>query len=135
MSRPSSRSGSRRSKTPVQLDTLVVHHAELGTKGKNRGFFEHILRTNLERALTGTGVVKVRCAFGRITASFPLSAPEVLPAPGAHVSPGSQPPIMEAARRAAQVFGVAYVGVGVHVGDDFEAIKRAALNMIDGEPE
>lgn len=152
MSKPSSRSVSRRSRTGVQLDTLVVHYAELGTKGKNRGFFEHILRRNLERALAGTGVMKVSNAFGRITAYFPPGAPRPLearpiPATGAPISadahriPAAAPvdldeQVEDAARRAAKVLGVAYIGTGIQVGGKgLEAIEDAALRLLNSAPE
>lgn len=118
MSSLSSPQASRRSRTAAPpLDTLVVHYAELGTKGKNRGFFEHVLLRNVEKALAGTDPVRLRCAMDRITATF---------------QPGA--PVGEAARRAAKVLGVAYVGAGVHVSPDLDEVNRVALGLLGGAP-
>lgn len=118
MSNPSSLWVSRRSRTALPLDTLVVHYAEIGTKGKNRGFFEHVLLRNLERAVSGTDYERMRLAFGRVTVTYP---------PGA--------PVLEAARRAGLVLGVAYVGAGVAVGKDLEQIKALSLDLLHGAPD
>ena len=117
-SNPSSQWASRRSRTALPLDTLVVHYAEIGTKGKNRGFFEHVLLRNLEKAIAATGYERTRLAFGRVTVSF---------------EPGT--PVLEAARRAAKVLGVAYVGAGATVGKDLEQIKDVSLELLSGAPE
>jgi thiamine biosynthesis protein ThiI len=99
------------------VDALVVHYHELGLKGRNRDFFERTLAQNLKRALRGTGYSKLRRGFGRIVLDFE---------PGARVE--------LAAERAARVFGVAYVGAGVRVEPEMEAIGDAALDLMLAEP-
>jgi thiamine biosynthesis protein ThiI len=99
------------------LDALVVHYHELGLKGRNRDFFERALAQNLKRALRGTGYSKLRRGFGRIVVDFE---------PDARVELG--------ARRAAQVFGVAYVGAGRRVEPELDAIGDVALELMLAEP-
>ncbi|MEZ4649619.1 MAG: tRNA uracil 4-sulfurtransferase ThiI [Candidatus Eisenbacteria bacterium] len=45
---------------------VVVHYAELGTKGKNRSFFVGVLRRNLRRALVGLPIANVQSRHARI---------------------------------------------------------------------
>jgi thiamine biosynthesis protein ThiI len=99
------------------MNALVVHYHEVGLKGRNRQFFEDVLARNLRRALRGTGYGRVRRGFGRITIDL-----------------GEGALVDEAARRAARVFGVAYVGVGWRVTQDLEAIKDAALELLRARP-
>jgi thiamine biosynthesis protein ThiI len=99
------------------VNALVVHYHELGLKGRNRDFFERTLAQNLKRALRGTGYSKLRRGFGRIVVDFE---------PGALVD--------AAAERAAQVFGVAYVGAGVRVEPELERIGDVALELMLAEP-
>lgn len=101
----------------ARVDTIVVHHHELGLKGKNRDFFEEILTRNLRRALNGTGFDKVKREAGRITFWF-----------------GDEGAVHEAGERAARVFGVAYVGVGRAVPPEMDAIESAALDLMLAEP-
>jgi tRNA uracil 4-sulfurtransferase len=97
-------------------DALVAHYHEVGLKGRNREFFEEALVRNLKRALRGTGYKRARRMFGRILVEF---------------QDGS--PVVEAAGRAARVFGVAYVGSGRTVEPDMDAIATTALDLIRRE--
>jgi thiamine biosynthesis protein ThiI len=97
-------------------DALVVHFHEIGLKGRNRDFFEDALARNLRRALRGTGYKRVRKGFGRIMVDL---EPDGLP--------------LIAAERAANVFGVAYVGLGRRVEPDLQAISDAALELMQQE--
>jgi thiamine biosynthesis protein ThiI len=102
--------------TPT-FDTLVVHHHELGLKGKNRDFFEKALTRNIRRALDGTGYTKVRRLFGRLVIDFAEDGlPEI------------------AGERAARIFGVAYVGIGRKVKPDMERMGDVALELMEAEP-
>lgn len=99
------------------LDTLVAHYHEIGLKGRNRNFFEDALARNLRRALRGTGYKRIRNGFGRVVIDLePRALSE------------------EVITRAARVFGLAYVGLGVRVAPDMEAIAQAALQLIQEEP-
>lgn len=101
----------------VRYNALVIHHHELGLKGKNRDFFETALMRNLKTALRGTGYAKMRRLFGRIIVDlYPDSLPEV------------------AAQRAANVFGVAYVGLGMRVRPDMDEMTTVALDLMRAEP-
>jgi thiamine biosynthesis protein ThiI len=99
------------------MDALVAHYHEIGLKGRNRNFFEDTLVRNLRRALRGTRYTRVRKGFGRVMVDFEPDAPHEL-----------------AARRAADVFGVAYVGLGTRVLPEMGAIGDAALELIQHEP-
>ena len=98
------------------FDALVVHFHEIGLKGRNRDFFEDALARNLRRALRGTGYKRVRKGFGRVMVDLePDGMPEL------------------AAQRAADVFGVAYVGLGRRIEPDMQQVSDAALELIQQE--
>ena len=99
------------------MDALVAHYHEVGLKGRNRSFFENRLAANLKRALRGTGYRRLRQLFGRMVIDFEDGAL-----------------VEEAARRAARVFGVAYVGAGKKVEPSVEAIADAALELMLAKP-
>ncbi|MEA2499277.1 MAG: tRNA uracil 4-sulfurtransferase, partial [Actinomycetota bacterium] len=99
------------------MDALIAHYAEIGLKGRNRGFFEHSLTRNITRALRGTGYKRIRNGFGRIVVDF-----------------GPEPLLEEAARRTADVFGVAYVGAGRRVDPDIGSLSSCALELLDASP-
>ena len=95
-------------------DAIVAHYHEVGLKGRNRDFFENALTRNLKRALRGTGYRRVRHIFGRIVVDFEADAD-----------------IQEAARRAARVFGIVYVGVGRGVREpDMAMLADHALEVV-----
>lgn len=98
------------------MDALVAHYHEIGLKGRNRQFFEGALVRNLKRALRGCRYKRVRTGFGRIVVDLETDAPHEL-----------------AAARAADVFGIAYVGLGVRVQPDMDAIGNAALELLGQE--
>lgn len=102
---------------PASPDALVVHHHELGLKGRNRDHFEEILLRNLRKALAGTGSSRIKRAAGRITVHFDAGAD-----------------VTAAAERSARVFGVAYVGAGRLVPADMDAIGRVAVELMQAEP-
>ena len=96
---------------------LVAHYHEIGLKGRNRNFFEDALDRNLRRALRGTGYRKIRNQFGRVVIDME---------PDGNVA--------EAARRAASVFGVVYIGVDQRVEPDLDAIGDAAVELATEKP-
>jgi tRNA uracil 4-sulfurtransferase len=95
------------------VDALVAHYHEIGLKGRNREFFEEALARNLRRALRGTGYSRVKRGFGRVIVHF-----------------FADNRIDDAVERASRVFGVAYVGRGVRVAPDLDAIERAAMELM-----
>ncbi len=100
------------------MKTLVVHYAEIGTKGRNRGQFERRLLAHLGMALADVGIVAhVRRVPGRLTVDLPEGAdPEV------------------AVDRLSRVSGVANVAVGVSVPADVEAMSAAAVAFLKAAP-
>lgn len=98
-------------------DALVVHHHELGLKGKNREFFEGVLVRNLKRALRGTGYTRIRRLFGRMVVDLDPSAD-----------------LEDAADRAARLYGVAYVGLGKLVRPDMNEIGDIASAFAKAAP-
>lgn len=77
--------------TSEPLRSYLVHYAEIALKGGNRNQFEWILMRNIERALRGTGVQKVRRLYGRIRIDQDLRCPSE-----------------EVEKRLARVFGIAH---------------------------
>lgn len=71
---------------------ILVHYAEIGLKGRNRGTFENRLAKNLKIAMKTFGSAEVRRLYGRIA---------VLPKAGT--------PWRDAESALCRVFGVAYV--------------------------
>ncbi len=74
---------------------IVVHYAELGTKGKNRAFFVGVLRRNIRRALSGLPLGSIRTSAGRIHVEI--------------LTPPDQPEVAEACRRLEKVLGIAWI--------------------------
>lgn len=105
----------RAEQSPAQTyeDALVVHHHELGLKGRNRDHFEEILTRNLRRAMAGTGFAATKREAGRITVRFPPDGD-----------------VRTAAERAVRVFGVAYVGIGKLVPLDMEVMGSVAVDFM-----
>lgn len=106
--------------TKFRATHLLVHYAELALKGKNRDWFEARLVRNLRNALEGDGEpgATVKRLFGRILLELP---------PGAAWE--------TIARKAAGVFGVAYVMPAVIVEPTLEALAAAAVSCVAGETE
>ena len=101
----------------MRLNTLVAHHHEIGLKGRNRDRFEDLFALNIKRAVRNTGYARVWRGFGRVVVEFGSdSVPDI------------------AARRAAHVFGCAFVGLGVQVDPEMESIAGAVLPLMTDEP-
>lgn len=91
------------------MRVLVVHHAEIGTKGRNRGLFERRLLDDVRRAL-GRMAAGGRVEAGRIVVPLAEAAGEA--------------EIEEAMRR---VFGVAWWALATEVACDWAAIRAAGV--------
>jgi thiamine biosynthesis protein ThiI len=101
--------------------TLVVHYAEIGTKGKNRALFERRLMAHLGLALRDVGIdAGVRRVPGRLTIDLPGGA-------SAEAAP-------VAVDRLTKVPGVSSVSVGVAVPTDVDAISKAAIAFLEAAP-
>jgi len=99
--------------------TLVVHYAEIGTKGANRGHFERRLCAHVGLALEDLDVhVDVKRVQGRLTADLPdgVSDEDLL-------------------ARVACVAGVREVAIGVAVPPDVEVFSREAIALLAKAPE
>ena len=90
--------------------SLVVHYAEIGTKGNNRAFFENHLERNLLEKLEPLGRFKVELVNQRFL-----------------VSKQGDPEALRGAMAALKnVFGVAWLAKVVECPLDYEDVKRAA---------
>jgi tRNA uracil 4-sulfurtransferase len=90
--------------------SLVVHYAEIGTKGNNRAFFEHHLERNLLEKLEPLGKFKVVLLDQRLLISK-LDDPDSLQGAMAVLK---------------DVFGVAWLARVVESPLDYESVRRAA---------
>ncbi len=89
---------------------VVVHYAEIGLKGSNRGLFENQLRRNIIRALSDTTLGSVERSFGRLLIYFPKSF--------------DWPAISS---RLSRVFGIAHFSPAVITDQNIESITGAAV--------
>lgn len=98
--------------------TLVVHYAEIGTKGANRGRFEQRLCAHVGLALRDVGVeAAVRRTEGRLVAALPE---------GVHDAT-----VLD---RVACVAGVRDVAIGVVLPPDVGAFTREAVALLAAAP-
>ncbi|MBN1876942.1 MAG: tRNA 4-thiouridine(8) synthase ThiI [Anaerolineae bacterium] len=92
--------------------TYIVHYAELGLKGKNRGDFEAQLIYNIKRVLKGMGRWKVRRFHSHIVVKVEDSISTA-----------------ELEQRLSQIFGIAYLAPVLIVPQDMDAMTEAALTL------
>lgn len=90
--------------------SLVVHYAEIGTKGNNRAFFENHLERNLQEKLELLGKFKVELVDQRLLVS----------------TQGDQVALRGAIPVVKGVFGVAWLANVVECPLDYESVKGAA---------
>ena len=99
---------------------VVVHYAELGTKGKNRGFFVGVLRRNLRRALEGLPVEAIRSQHARVFIELRVPAEGILRT--------------EIARRLRAVMGIAHFAFAHRIiGRPLDRLAREALELAQRE--
>jgi thiamine biosynthesis protein ThiI len=101
-----------------EYNRILVHYAEIGTKGGNRAMFEACLKKNLAGAARGLGVGTFRREPGRLTVDI--------------LDPSR---LEEALGRLVQVPGVAWVAPAVRVDPDVEQISLVAVAMAVNHPE
>jgi len=93
---------------------ILIHYAEIGTKGQNRPFFERCLEGNIRMALKRAGIsARVRRMSGRIIADIPDDA--------------KREQVFEVL--AAQ-FGISSYAPAVKSGTDIQNLKQAAKELI-----
>jgi thiamine biosynthesis protein ThiI len=93
---------------------VVVHYHEIGLKGRNRGFFEGRLVSNLKETLRGLPQRDVASMNGRILVRT------------------EDPPTADLLQRTAETFGVAFLAPVVIVPTNIGAIKEASIGVIHG---
>jgi thiamine biosynthesis protein ThiI len=91
---------------------VVVHYHEIGLKGRNRGFFERRLVSNLTEAISGCPHERVEVHTGRLLVRTPGP-------------PG--PALLQAIGR---TFGVAVFAPAVDVVADLEHLERTAVDLL-----
>jgi len=92
--------------------SLVVHYAEIGTKGNNRSFFENHLERNLQEKLEPLGDFQVEMVDQRFIVS----------------KPGDSDALNDAAAILKEVFGVAWLARVVECPLDYQGVRRAAAS-------
>lgn len=97
-------------------DSLIIHYSEIGTKGKNRQFFEKRLIRNLELSL-GKQVDKVYRRYGRIVCDLPAKAGEEV-----------------IVRRLERLPGIANFSFARKSGLGMNEIKKVSLEILIGRP-
>jgi thiamine biosynthesis protein ThiI len=98
----------------MEYDGILVHYAELATKGRNRGGFVRGLADNIRRALSAAPVAGVDRVPGRLW---------VRPLPGRRFTLDDAAPL-------ARVAGVANFAPARKVPVTLEAIKAVALELV-----
>ncbi len=94
--------------------SLVVHYAEIGTKGNNRAFFEHHLERNLLEKLEPLGKFKVVLIDQRLLVT-------------SHDGPDAWRGAMSLLK---EVFGVAWLAKVVECPLDYEGVRKAAVEEL-----
>lgn len=90
---------------------VILRYAEIHLKGKNRGYFERVFSTNLERALKGLRHELRRTSGRYLVAAFDEEKSD------------------EIMRRVSRVFGVHSYSAGLLVANDVESIFEAAKRV------
>jgi len=97
-----------------EREVVVVHYGELGLKKGNRDYFERRLCRNIELALRDCGIVRARRISGRILTELQ---------PGYDIEALNE--------RLRKVFGIAYFGQAIVVGQDLEQISDVAWRLAE----
>jgi tRNA uracil 4-sulfurtransferase len=98
------------------MDILLIHYSEIGTKGRNRGFFERRLRDDLRNRLAPRDVTDVKLDNSRLVAPLTESHDKAR---------------IEAAL--GQVFGIAWYAFGRALPRGEEEIKAACVEAAKAE--
>src|SRR5689334_13014350 len=94
------------------MDILLIHYSEIGTKGRNRGFFERRLRDDLQNRLAPLDVTNVKLDNSRLVAPLTEKHDKAR---------------IEAAL--GQVFGIAWYAFGRHSPRDEGALKGLCVEV------
>jgi len=104
--------------SPPPADRILVHYAEIGTKGGNRRMFEKHLMANLDGAAKGLGLGPFSRQPGRVAAE---------------VTDPSK--VGEALDRLVMVPGIAWLAPAVITKPDIEEISKVAVAMALSHPD
>jgi thiamine biosynthesis protein ThiI len=96
---------------------LLIHYSEIGTKGKNRSFFERRLRNDVQARLCPDDVTKVEIDNGRLIVPLTREVQKE-----------------RVDRQLSQVFGIAWHAFGYTLERDEEALKKACLALAAENP-
>ena len=99
---------------PIQYDLVVAHYHELGLKGRNRGFFEQNLVTNMRDALAGTGYRSIKKFPGRVVVWL-----------------REDHDLERVLKGLSHVFGLSHFAPAISVKPQIEFIVDAALRLAD----
>jgi tRNA uracil 4-sulfurtransferase len=97
---------------PLPRASLVVHYAEIGTKGNNRAYFENHLERNLREKLEPLGEFEVELVDQRLVVSR---------------GEGQEEDWRAAMAVLKEVFGVAWLAKVVECPLDYEGVRTAAV--------
>lgn len=95
----------------------VVHYAEIGLKGHNRGFFERMLARRIEERLQDIGPAFVERLLGRFLVRLPRPVPEAI-----------------WVERLRTVFGIAYFAPAIPAPKDLTTLTEIVLRHLPSEP-
>ena len=108
---------------------IVIHYAEIGLKGRNRGLFERQLQRNVRERLAGLDVAEVERLSGRLLVWL---GAEVDPSSELRTSPsaGSGHTVAAVIERLRTVPGIAYFAPAYGAPKDVAAIKAAVVEAL-----
>lgn len=93
--------------------SFLCHYHEIALKGKNRRFFERVLRDNIQKALKGLDYAGVRRRYGRIQVLLKPDSPDE-----------------EIGRRLGRVFGIINFSRAWSCPPELETVGRDLLDLI-----
>ncbi|NQU28248.1 MAG: tRNA 4-thiouridine(8) synthase ThiI [Candidatus Marinimicrobia bacterium] len=100
---------------------IICHYAEIGTKGKNRNYFERKLKDNIRFAIKSISpglVEKTKLIQGRLLLKL---------------SPSGQDQLENICNVLDRIFGLAYYAPAFQIAAEMEAINDFALHLIEKE--
>ncbi len=97
------------------FDTVIVHYSEIGTKGKNRPFFENVLLKNIKRKLRDIEGMKIKKISGRIIIK---------------IKEPNEKKIRKIKRRLEKTFGVAWFSFGFETQQKINQISKLIVEKL-----
>lgn len=106
----------------MRFEYIVIHYVEIALKGKNRRFFEDILRRNIEKALKREGKFILKKISGRFIVWLGELKKE-----GCAISYEKISEILK------NVIGIAHFSYALKTSCEIDAIKDAAISLLNGK--